>query len=484
MTTEAIAQDARELRRGVLVTYVGYALKIGMPVLLALVTRQYGAESWGRFVSAQAIVLIAARLCLLGLDKGLLWAIPSRDPESLLLGVRPALCWVGLASLAATLVLWFGASWLGAEEGALRVCALGVAPFALCELLLHATMGQRRLELQVAVRETLNPLLQVGMALALGGAQGLAWAFVGSQLVGLVVAWFGFRRIFAGVAFPAGEGLRVPANLLRYAGPMALADTANSFLLRLDTIVLTALTDPVTVGIWGIVAQFANALRQLRRAYDPIVTAITARIAVRPDPRRLGEAFSYAAQMVSLTQLPVFALLAAFASDVLPLYGPGFARGTHALVALAGFFLLSGGAGLAGLVVNGFGRSGLTLFNVLLTIVLQLGLLLWLVPRWQLLGGAIAIGASMLVVNAVQLLEMRQITGALHATRRTRYALAVVVGCCGAGLFAAWLGRALGLPSWSVRALGLLAFAVAYAALLGLGLRRGALRAPDTVIAA
>jgi O-antigen/teichoic acid export membrane protein len=485
-SAEGIAQDARELRRGVLVNYLGYALKVGMPVLLALVTRAYGAEQWGKFVSSQAMVVIVVRLCLVGLDKGLLWAIPARDADTMLVGVGPALRWVGLNALAASLVLWFGVALLplgdSAEPETLRVCALGILPFALSELLLHAAMGQRRMELQVAVRETLNPLLQVGVAYAwfqLGGrGQGLAWSFVVSHYVGMIVAWLGFRRMFRGFAWPRGEGWRLPRPLLRYSAPMALADTTNSLLLRLDTIVLTALTDPVTVGVWGIVGQFANALRQLRRAYDPMVTAITARIAVRPDPQRLSETFSYAAQMVSLTQLPVFAALALSADLILPFYGPDFVRGTQAMIVLSGFFLVSGGAGLSGLVVSGFGRSGLTLFNVLLSFALQLGLLLGLVPLWGLTGGAVAVGASMLLVNFVQLAEMRMITGAFHYTRRTTYSLAVVAGCTLATSAAVLATQALDLATWVVRTLGLLAFAATYAGLYAWGLRRGALRAP------
>ena len=76
-----IAEDARELRRGVLTAYLGYVLKLGMPLLIALATRAYGAERWGRFVAAQAIVLLAARVCLFGLDKGLLWFVPQHGPE-------------------------------------------------------------------------------------------------------------------------------------------------------------------------------------------------------------------------------------------------------------------------------------------------------------------------------------------------------------------------------------------------------------------
>jgi O-antigen/teichoic acid export membrane protein len=485
----AIAQDARELRRGVLVTYLGYALKLGMPLLLALATRTYGAERWGVFLAAQASVLVALRVGLLGLDKAALWAVATCPPHDARRIVQPLLYRVGLGSCAAAAALWLLAqTWPAlaeSERAALRIAALALPPYALSELLLHAAMGRRRMELQVLVRETLNPLTQVLAALALfhvGVRElGLSWAFVLAQLLGLVVAAIGFARLFRDARWGGVANLDMPAGVARYAAPLWLADSANSLLLRLDTLVLAALTDPVTVGIWGIVGQFANALRQIRRAYDPIVTALAARIAVRRDAERLSATFSYAVQMVTLTQLPVFVCLLLSADLIMPLYGAGFARGAVPLMVLASFFLLSGGAALAGLVVTGYGRSGLTLFNVLLGAMLQLGLLAWLVPRHGLLGAALAVGASLCVVNVVQLLQLRWVTGSFHYTERARFSLVVTAVCCTLTLLALLTSRSVSLGAWQTRGVALLAFALSYGALLALGARRGLLRAPGRV---
>jgi O-antigen/teichoic acid export membrane protein len=484
----SIAQDARELRRGVLVTYVGYLFKLAMPLLLALATRAYGVQRWGLFLTAQAAVLIAARVCLLGLDKGILWSVAARGPEVALVGVRPALLRVALtAGLGcAALSLWpsLGLVRIGAEEAAaLRITAIALPPYALSELLLHAAMGRRRMELQVAIRETISPLAQVVVALLLfrlGLAEiGLACAFVVAQLLSLTLAWLGFVRLFARTPWPIGESFALAPGLFRYAGPLWVAEMANTLALRLDTLVLASLTDPVTVGVWGIVGQFANALRQIRRAYDPIVTALSARIAVQHETARLSATFSYAAQMVSLAQLPLFVLLLVFADLLLPLYGAAFAVGTTPLIVLAGFFLLSGGTGLAGLVVSGYGRSVLTLANVLASVLLQLALLLWLVPLHGLLGAAIAVGLSLCLVNMLQLIEMRAITGSFHYTPRSRFSLWVVTSSCSVTALSWWLARTLELGSLSGRVLMVLSFALVYGGLCTLGLRKGLLRAPD-----
>jgi O-antigen/teichoic acid export membrane protein len=479
-----IAEDVRELRRGVLVTYIGYGLKLGMPLLLALATRTYGAERWGVFLAAQAVLIIAVRVALLGLDKGLLWLVAGQSDKEPLRGVRPALGVVAITSVLTALVLGIVPSWLvsPAHVSALRISALALVPFALSELFLHTAMGQRRMELQVFVRETINPVAHVAGALALWhlGVQesGLAWAYVFSHCLGLVLAILGFRKLFHHLSWPREEPRALPAGLLKYATPLWLAEMSNSVVLRLDTLVLAALATPELVGVWGIVGQFANALRQMRRAYDPIVTAITARIAVSHDARRLAETFSYAAQMVSLTQLPVFAALFMGADVIMPLFGPGYEAGTLSLQVLICFFLFSGGTGLAGLVVTGYGRSVVTLVNTLGTAAVELGLLYWLVPRHGLLGAAIALGGSLCALNIVQMFEMRAVTGSFNQTRRSGFTLGIITGSVAALVAGIFLCRHLELGPWAAHIVPLVAFLVVYGPLCLAGMRSGLLRAP------
>ncbi len=481
--TAAIAQDAKELKRGVVISYLGNAVKLGMPVLLALATNAYGAERWGVFTVYQAVVLLCVRVAAFGLDKTLLWAVPQRPEGEEGAVTAPALAAVALGSCAIAAALCVGAQvWpfeVESHRAILRLCALSLPPFALSDLLLHATMGRRRLEYQVLVRDTLSPGLQVALALLLfrlGVAEsGLAWAFFVSQLCGLVVAAFGFRRVFPAARFWPASGTRLPRPLLRYAMPLWMAEMSNSLLLRVDTFVLASLTDPATLGVWAIVAQFANALRQIRRAYDPLVTAITARIAVEHDGKRLAEAFSRAGQMVSLTQLPVFVFLLCFSDVILPLYGAGFERGSDALMLLSALFLVSGGMGLAGLVINGYGRSGLTLLNTLLAVGAQLALLALLVPRFGLLGAAASVGGALCFTNLLQMLQMRSITGSFNLTRRTRLS-ALAVGICLAAAGAGYLAAdAAALGAWPRRLLPFGAFAAAYASVALYAWRRGLL---------
>lgn len=79
---------------------------------------------------------------------------------------------------------------------------------------------------------------------------------------------------------------------------------------------------------------------------------------------------------------------------------------------LSVFWVLNGATSLAGVVVTGFGASRLTLINTLFTIALQAALLTFLVPRFGLLGAALAVGLAYSAQSTLQVLEMRHVTRA------------------------------------------------------------------------
>jgi O-antigen/teichoic acid export membrane protein len=487
----ALLEDGRALTRGLVVNALGNVAKLLTPVLLAFATRSYGAERWGVFVGLQALIMVVARVGTLGLDKALLWWVASRKPEDADGAFLPA---VGAASLASVLlavgIAGFGELALGLWHvdlrgvDNLRIILLGLPLFVVTELHLNACIGLRQMEPQVAVRDVIVPLLQVAVALVLAAAgqleTGLAWSFVIANAVGLVCSVGAQRWFFRGRSKPTRYDL--PRGLLTYAAPAGLADLSNSLLLRLDTLVLSALTTPAIVGVWGIVSQFSNAIRQIRRAFDPIVTAVSATIAREHDTPRLVAVITYAARLVSVTQLPVFAFLFAFADLLLPLYGPQFGHGAVPVLILCGFWLFNGAAGLSGVVLGGYGHATIGLLMAWLAILMQTILLFALVPPFGLVGAAIAVGGSISIQNLVQMIVLRNKIGRfVFAPRSLEPLWAALAGALAGVLVGVLLGS---VSSWSTRIWAFAAFSAAYGGLVFRDYRRGRFAAPGSAGAA
>ncbi len=398
-SSDESAVDIADLHRGALVNALGYVLKLLNPVLLAVVTRVYGETQWGVFVAIQAVFFLSARFAVLGLDKALLWWVPRTDPGRSKEGVLSAILIVLATSLLAAAALGWALPPLAASVGlantefirpshlrTLRWVAASLPIYTVSELLIHATMGRRKMGVQVLVKGTLVPLLIFAVALLLfftpWRADGLGIAFLVAQLVGLAAAWWAFTLLFR--ASPWLFGL--PRPMLRYALPMWGTEFANTFFQRLDIFFLSAVASPAVVGIYGVLVQIGNQFRSIRQAFDPIAIAVTSSIgaqAVQAAPSvskppwlaRLRASFCRAVYLVALTQAPVLFAIFVFASPLLSLFGEQFPAGSDALRILLFGWFAAGVLGLSGAVVIGFGRSSWTLANVLISIVIQAGLL-------------------------------------------------------------------------------------------------------------
>lgn len=497
--------DLGDLHRGATVNAVGYVLKLLNPVLLAVVTQVYGATQWGVFVAIQSTFLLTSRVALLGFDKAVLWWIPRTTPENAKEGLLGVLLWVLGTSLVATSVLGWGLPWGAAHLGlaqadfvqdthlrTLRWMALSLPIFTLSEILIHATMGRRKMGVQVLVKGTLVPLLIFAIALALYitpfRADGLGVAFLLSQLVGLGASAWAFFRLFS--ASPWTNSMRIPKSMVRYALPMSGSEFANTLFQRLDIFFLTALANlttvvsPAMVGIYGVLVQIGNQFRAIRQAFDPIAIAVTSSVSADAELAqkntnstptwlsRLRSAFNRAVYLVALVQVPVMAAIFIFATPLLSIFGEYFPSGSSALrVLLLGWFA-AGVLGLSGTVVVGFGRSSWALANLVVSIALHSSFLLlaYALPGFAespLTYVAIASCLGLLFHNALHVLQARRAIGKnnLYEAHALSPVRSGIIASLVAGLIVWLFTFALAMPHLLALTLVLVAFVGTYATL-------------------
>ena len=295
--------------------------------------------------------------------------------------------------------------------------AYGLIPMAVMDVFVSCCMGKRVMGAQLVVRDILWPLSQVIFALAffyVGYIEnGLAMAFLLSCLLSATIAWLYFQRVFRGSSW-SGSAFRLPRELVRYALPMWGAEVINSWLMRIDQIVVFSLLGPAQAGVYGIVLMVGNAIRTIRRAFDPIVTAIFSGAQAANDHERIGANFSYATTLVIGSQVPVLAFIMLFSPWILPLLGEVYDSATMPIVILCTFWILNGALGLNGLILVGFGKSSWILLNVLVAIGVLISLLYLWVPSAGLEGAAYAVGTAYTVQNLIQILQVRHLTSRWH----------------------------------------------------------------------
>ena len=363
--------------------------------------------------------------------------------------------------------------------------AAGLVPMALLEVLCQASVGKRHLEAHVIAKEGVVAMTMVIAALllhALGLVNtGLALAFFISYAAGLLAVLWVFRRAFAGSAW-GKRTWRLPAPLWRYSWPMWLSELAQALFVRLDVFILAALTDEVAVGIFAGAAQYAQNVTAIRVSFDPMVTAMVSQIGHANDRDRLRRGFAHAWLLVATLQVPLVAFMVVAAAYIMPLLGGEYAAGVRPALILIALYAVHGVFGLNQHIVSGFGRSRLTLVNMLAAIGLGVALLMLCIPRAGVDGAAWGIGLTYVGLNVLWAVEARIIAGGWHYERSIGLVL-VLTACAAAAMAAGWLGGAAVFGASVVgdvgaRLLGLAAFAAVFAPGM-LALRRGGRLAGD-----
>jgi O-antigen/teichoic acid export membrane protein len=272
---------------------------------------------------------------------------------------------------------------------------------------------------------------------------GLSLAHFASNTLGAIASGVVFVNLY-GRAGLLGRPERPPAEVLKYSLPAWGTELISSLSQRLDVFAVSYWCTPEATGIYGVVVRVGNAVRSVRRSYDPIVITIMSDIAASGDRVRLRAAFSRATALVMLTQTPIFAGLALFADELAPLFGQGFEQAVLPILVICGFWLLNGAFGLSGLVVSGFGRSDLVLIDLGISTFMLSVLLVALVPSYGPLGASIALGLTYLITNLIQVAQAHSLSGINPYDKSVARAAVASTSALAAGGLALYL--TLGLP--------------------------------------
>jgi O-antigen/teichoic acid export membrane protein len=215
---------------------------------------------------------------------------------------------------------------------------------------------------------------------------------------------------FLNSLFPLKRPLRAARRdareMLRFSLPVYLTNLIGIFGSNVKTILLGTMSTVTNVGIF-VVANRINMIGGM--FHQGIVTAsapIVSELYDRGEREQLGRFYQTVTKWTFTLNLPLFLIVLLFPVPILSIFGQSFVGGAAALTILAWANLVDTGTGICGTVLQMTGRTSLKLVNSLVTFVLTLSLNIVLIPRWGLMGAAIASLASAVTINLLRLSQV------------------------------------------------------------------------------
>jgi O-antigen/teichoic acid export membrane protein len=385
-------------------------------VLVLVVTNRFDTHTAGLFFTATSAFLVLNAMATLGSEAGLGRFMLRYEkqgrlgdiPPTLRAALRPTLTFavvlgLGVVVFAEPLSRLIG---LDGGQGPSSVRVLGaVLPFATWNLLtLAGTRAFGRMRDTVLVEKIMRPMAQPMLALAV--------SVVGAGLLSLTLAWalpyvlaalasamifrrFLHRRGTMSHTDPTKDYRSLRRDFWSFTWPRAITQIAQMAIQRLDIVLVAALRSPTEAAIYTAATRFV-ALGQfgtqaLQQVLQPKFTALLA----TEEHDSLRKVFQVSTAWSMGVSWPMFLVVGCAPAAYLGLFGQQYVdAGIATVLLMSASMMFNVATGAADTLLLMSGRSGLSLFNSLSALTVDVGLCLLLVPSMGITGAALAWAVS------------------------------------------------------------------------------------------
>ncbi|WP_159083542.1 MATE family efflux transporter [Nocardioides terrigena] len=421
-------------------------------LLVVVVTNGFSPTVAGTLFAATAAFLILESIALLGTDTGVVRLLPAHLASGRSADVRRTMAVAAAPVVAFSLTAAAGlyvlaptvSPYMVGNEAAstmsemLRTLAL-VLPFAaLHSLALAATRGMGTMRATVMIenigRLGLQSLAVLAAYLAGAGAPALALAWSLPYVVGLAFSLVSLRDLVAQRATTA-QAPRPWGQLARefwsYTAPRAIARVTQTALKRSDIVLVAALASPADAALYTAATRFIVFgqlfVQSVQQALSPQLSALF----TRGETGAANSTFQAATLWSMIAAWPLYLVTATWAPILMAVFGDGYEVASDVVLILSLTMLLATACGPVDSVLLMAGHSWLSLVNSVVTLVVNVGLNLVLIPLYGIRGAAISWSVAIAVRNLLPLIQVHRHLGLFPLTRPSLYVGLGAVGCFG-----------------------------------------------------
>jgi O-antigen/teichoic acid export membrane protein len=448
----AAARDINRMGRGGGLNLVGAVCnQLALFGVISLLAR-LGEHDVGRYASCYALLALLGLLSLAGfrsaLTRFVAMHVADGDAARLRGTLRLGLGLTVLASVVIGGLLAAVAPWVARTLGdpsmatGVQLVALSLPAVTFSDAALAATQGWRTQRPFTLIGRIFEPGLRLALtagALAMGlGFEGAMWSVVAAAWAAAVLAGLALHRQLRGT--PRPDAVYEIREIFGFSMVSWFSALAATGLIWVGTLILGAMQGQGEVGSFNVATRLVMLAVFVMAPINAAFTPHMAHLFHTGQVEASSRAYGSATRWILTLSMPAFILLIAFPTQLLGYFGPEYRSAAAVTVVLALGQLVSAAAGPCGTVLNMSGRVRLTMVDNVAALVLNVVLNVLLIPRYGIVGAAVAWSASLVVANVAKVLQARYVVG-VTATGASlgRVLLASVPAAGAAALLTQWV---------------------------------------------
>lgn len=399
---------------------ISYAGSFALHVLLA---RALGGTGFGAWVIAFALAKTLSTLGLMGAD----WIVLRQGSyyhgmgdlprlrrtihlSILLSGVMLGLMTVGLFALAPTIAQ---AAFEGeATASLLRLTALAVPVMGMGQIMLFGTQAFKSMREVALIKNIFQPVARlIGVSIAVVVTATQFSGFAGLVCAEAAIAIASFIALNRKVPLFGKTDDIETKGLIKFAMPVWGTKLIDITRGQLFPVLLGSLTAVTASGAFVASQRIAVAPSAIIAAMNQVYKPMGSDLYLQDRRDELATLFKTIGKWSFALGFPLFCLQVAFPKEVLSLFGEEFRDARPALVLLAIGMLFNFGTGPVATTLIMSGRANLAFIDHVVVVTLEIGLALWLIPAYGLIGAAIARMIGTAFNNSIRLWQVYKTTG-------------------------------------------------------------------------
>ncbi len=426
------SREVTTLARGAGIVFAGTLFGLLLKYIFQLiVARHLGVGLFGTFFLGVTIFSVLERLSGLGLPNGILRFVSvfrgQGDQERIKGTILSGLRFVAVAGFALLCLVVLLSTFLSNQVfhdanliWVLRILAVGSLFSGLTEILVYTTQAFQLMQYKVWVRFVFEPLSRIFLVWL---GFWLGWRLFGATLAFAVVSVFGTVVAFQFMlkVFPLFKEKKVLPRfetraILRFSWPLFFVGFLNLTIAYAPALILGYFRTSEEVGIFGSAFRTAVLMSVIMESFNAIFSPIIADLSERKALKKLEELFKVVTKWIFTISFPVFLSMVLFPKMILNLWGEDFISGATCLIFISCGQLINCGVGSSGYMLMMTGHTRIILINALFFTVASLGLSVYLIPEYGILGAALSYAIPLGFINLIRLVEVYIILG-IHPYR-------------------------------------------------------------------
>ncbi len=384
----------------------------------AVVARMIGPEAYGQLSLALMVLNVVGVIAYLGLDTGMQKFIAKyreKNEPSSIRGTFLSAFHIGIpVALTMSAIMFLSADFVAMNifespelAPLIKVLAF-VPPFGVVsQISLSTTLGFEKMKYRVLTKQVFQNIVQL---LATVGFIYMGYGVVGAAggwLVGTVLGAFAILY-FAWKLIGPLKGTTRDYNhheLFNYSFPLLLSGVIGTLLGMADTALIGYFMDDASVGFYNAALPIAALILLPYSAFSGLALPSMSRV-VESEELELSSVLKTLTRWTFLVSFPAAVLMILFSEQVLHLlFGREYTVASTALIILSLGYMFSTAVGHLGKVIKAIGRTEIIFRNTVGNLFLNIILNVILIPRYGIVGAAIATAVSTVFVNTLLLIE-------------------------------------------------------------------------------